>query len=81
MSSCNMYVYCMSYACTDPEVNVPIHKEKILDTYVYSLVKNVKLLRTHCSISWIKTYTGIQCKVENNYEAPLLKFVTEPVCH
>lgn len=32
-------------------------------------------------VSWIKTYTGIRCKVENNYEAPLLKFVTEPVCH
>lgn len=46
-----MYVYCMSYACTDPEVNVPVHWEKILDTYVYSLVKNVKLLRTRCKLN------------------------------
>lgn len=46
-----MYVYYMSYACTDPEVNVLVHREKILDTYVYSLVKNVKLLRTRCKLN------------------------------
>lgn len=71
MSSCNMYVYCMFYVCIDLEVNVSVYREKILDIYVYLFVKNVKLLRIYCFISWIKIYIGIRCKVENNYEVLL----------